>query len=231
MLTAVMSGATLGLLNMVHCAAMCGPLSSAASLPSSAQRAARYQLGRLASYVFLGALSGHLGSALRLIAPGTASVWVVATLTAAACLLTARSLFSGAAATSGLVQLKTGRKRRSLFGLFLELVPREPFVLGMLSALLPCGVLAAAVLAAVATGDALLGSSLMFAFAAVSGVAVWGATIAIQLAPRRFPLPARRALAFALVAMAGLALYRPIYAITRDPHAAGPHAACHGVAP
>lgn len=216
---------------MVHCAAMCGPLSSAASLPSSAHRATRYQLGRLASYAFLGALSGHLGRALRLIAPGAASSWIAASLTAAACLLTARSLFAGASASAGLVQLKTGPQRRSLFALFLQLVPREPFVLGMLSALLPCGVLASAVLAAVAAGDAVLGSSLMLAFAAVSGVAVWSATLAMQVAPRRFALPVRRALAFALVAMAGLALYRPIHALTREPHAADPHAACHGSSP
>lgn len=230
MLTAVMSGATLGLINMVHCAAMCGPLSSAASLPSGAHRATRYQLGRLVSYAFLGALSGHLGRALRLIAPSSASIWIVAALTAAACLLTARSLFAGSLGSSGLVQLKTGPQRRSLFALFLQLVPREPFVLGVLSALLPCGVLASAVLAAVATGDAVLGSSLMLAFAAVSGVAVWSATLALQIAPRRFALPVRRVLAVALVAMAGLALYRPIHALSREPHA-DPHAACHGSTP
>lgn len=231
MLIAVVTGATLGLLNMVHCVAMCGPLSSAASLPSGAQRATRYQLGRLASYTFLGALSGHLGRALQLITPGAASIWVVATLTAAACLLTARSLFEGARAGSGLVQLKAARKNRSLFALFLGLVPREPFVLGMLSALLPCGVLASVVLAAVATGDALLGSLLMLAFAAVSGMAVWSATLAIQLAPRRFALPVRRALALALVAIAGLALYRPLQTLTSVSHAAEPHMACHGSAP
>lgn len=225
MLTTVVSGATLGLLNMVHCAAMCGPLSSAASSPGGAQRPLRYQLGRLASYGFLGAMSGHLGRALQLVVPSAASVWVVASLTAAACLLTARAMFTGTS-SSRLVQLGAGPKRRSVFALLIGLVPREPLVLGMLSALLPCGVLASSVLAAVATGDVWLGMSLMLAFAAVSGVAVWGASVVFQSAPQR-RLPLRRALACALVVLAGFTLYRPLYALTRAPQTAGQHAACH----
>jgi sulfite exporter TauE/SafE len=226
MVTAVVSGATLGLLNMVHCAAMCGPLSSAASSPQGGLRSIRYQLGRLASYGFLGAMSGHLGRALQLVVPSAASVWVVTMLTAAACLLTARSMFTRNS-PSGLVQLGAGPKRRSVFALLVGLVPREPLVLGMLSALLPCGVLASSVLAAVATGDALLGMSLMLAFAGVSGVAVWGASLVIQAAPRR-ALPLRSALACALIMLAGLTLYRPLYALMHEPQTIGEHAACHG---
>jgi sulfite exporter TauE/SafE len=232
MLTAVLSGATLGLLNMAHCAAMCGPLSSAVSLPAAGQRPIRYQLGRLISYGFLGAMSGHLGRALRLSVPGGASVWIVATLTAAACLLTARSLLRPARSTSGLVQLQTRPRRRSLFAMFAALVPKEPLVLGLLSALLPCGVLASALLTAAATGEAWSGMQLMFTFAAVSGVAVWSAGMALQLAPRRFAFSAvRRVLAVALVALAGFTLYRPLRALRLGPDASVEHAACHGSTP
>jgi sulfite exporter TauE/SafE len=227
MLTAVLSGASLALLNMVHCAAMCGPLSSAVSLPAGGQRLTRYQLGRWVSYGFLGAMSGHVGRALRLFAPGVASAWIVATLTAAACLLTARSLFGVTSSAGGLVQLKVARKPRSLFALLVALVPREPLVLGLLSALLPCGVLASALLAAAATGDAVLGMALMLTFAVVSGMVVWSASVAMHLAPRRFALPVRRGLACALVALAGLSLYHPIRASTREPHASEQPAACH----
>jgi sulfite exporter TauE/SafE len=231
MLTAILSGATLALLNVVHCAAMCGPLSSAVCLPAGGQRLVRYQLGRLSSYAFVGAMSGHFGRALRLVAPGAAGAWVVATLTAAACLLTARSLVGATASSTGLVQLKVGRTPRSLFALLVGLVPREPFVFGLLSALLPCGVLASAVLAAVAFGDAVRGMLLMLTFSAVSGVAVWSASVAIQFAPRRFALPVRRGLAAVLVVLAGLTLYRPMRALTREPLASEAHAACHESTP
>ena len=217
MLTAVLSGATLGLVNMAHCAAMCGPLSSAATLPGGGHRPTRYQLGRLTSYGFLGALSGHLGGALQLAAPGAAGVWLFATLTAAACLLTARALL-GAKSKNGLVQLAASPRPRSAFALLLRLVPREPFVLGLLSALLPCGVLASAVLAAVATGDGVRGMALMLVFAAVSGTVVWGASVAFGVAPRHFNRSVRRALAVVLVAGAGAALYRPIRALSHESH-------------
>lgn len=230
MLTAVLSGATLALLNMLHCAAMCGPLSSAVSSPAGGQRLTRYQLGRSLSYAFLGAMSGHFGRVLRLIAPGLASAWIVAALSAAACLLTARSLSYSKSSSNGLVTLAPRRKPRSLFALLIGLVPREPLVLGLLSALLPCGVLASALLAAVATGDAVLGMSLMLAFAAVSGVFVWSASAALQLAPRRFALPVRRGLAFALVALAGLTLYRPIRVLSHERHASSAPA-CHAATP
>ena len=218
---------------MVHCAAMCGPLSSALTLPAGGHRPTRYQLGRLMSYAFLGAMSGHLGRALQLMAPGVASVWLVAMLTAAACLLTVRSLLgaSAEATARGLVQLNARPRRRSLFSALIGLVPREPLVLGALSALLPCGVLASAVLAAVATGDALRGLWLMSAFAAVSGAAVWSASIAMHAAPRRFGSSVRRALAFALVMLAALSLYRPLHALTREPQALEAAAACHGSMP
>jgi hypothetical protein len=73
----------------------------------------------------------------------------------------------------------------------------------------------------------LLGMSLMLAFAGVSGVAVWSASVVIQAAPRG-ALPVRRALACALVMLAGFTLYRPLYALMHEPQAVGQQAACHG---
>lgn len=232
MLTAMLSGATLGLVNLVHCASMCGPLSSAVCLRAGRQGLARYQVGRALSYVFIGALSGHLGRALSLLTPSHVSIWVVATLTAAACLLTARALLRAGSDPSALVQLRASseprRTRRSLFAVLLPLVPRDPFVFGLLSALLPCGVLASAVLAAVASGSAPNGSLLMAGFAAVSGSAVLAAGLVTQHVPRRYAPAFRRVVAAALVAAAALAVARPIQATARSASDTAPHAVhCH----
>jgi sulfite exporter TauE/SafE len=232
MLAAVTAGATLGLVNLAHCAAMCGPLSSAASHPAGRSGPVRYQLGRLAGYTFVGALSGHLGRVLQLLSPSSATVWVTSALTAGACLLTARSLLAASAnankPAAGLVQLRGARPHRSVFSLLLGLVPKEPVVLGVLSTLLPCGVLASALLAAVASGDGVSGALLMFAFAAVSGIAVWAAGAGAHLAPRRYAQIFRRTFAYALVVLAALTFYRPIHALTRTPQQSAPHsAACH----
>lgn len=214
---------------MAHCAAMCGPLSSAVSLRASKAGLGRYQIGRALSYAFLGALSGHLGKALQWLTPSALSAWVVASLTAAACLLTARALLRSNNEPTALVQLRTEpQRRRSLFTILAQLVPREPFVFGLLSVLLPCGVLASALLAAVASGSALSGGALMSAFAGVSGLAVLGAGLTTQLVPRRFAAGFRRAIAYALVALALLAVYRPLHALTLPPReAAALGAHCH----
>lgn len=208
---------------MAHCAAMCGPLSGAVSRSAGKSGLPRYQAGRLASYAFLGAVSGHLGRALQLIVPSRVSLWIPATLAAAACLLTAYSLLKPAAPGGGLVQLRAAGPRRSLFSLLFALVPKEPLVLGALSALLPCGVLASALLAAVASGDAASGAALLAAFAAVSGAAVWSAGFATQFLPERFGPKLRHALVYVLVLMAALAVYRPIHALTQAEHSV----ACH----
>ena len=227
MLAVWVSGATLGLANMAHCAAMCGPLSGAVSRSAGRTGLPRYHAGRLVSYAFLGALSGHVGRALQLIVPNGVSIWIPATLAAAACLLTAYGLLKPAVAPSGLVQLRAAGPRRSVFSLLFALVPKEPLVLGALSALLPCGVLASAVLAAVAAGDAASGAALMVAFAAVSGIAVWTAGLATQFLPDRFGPKLRHTLAYVLVVLAALAVYRPIHALTGATHDAGHSTSCH----
>jgi len=223
MVSAVLSGAMLGLVNLVHCAGMCGPLSSALCLRAGRAGLARYQAGRTLGYVFLGALSGHLGRALSVL-PSRLSVWLVALLTAAACLLTARSVLAANRAGDALLQLRRSR-RRSLFALLAPLVPREPLAFGLLSALMPCGVLASAAIAAVASGSALRGSLLMAAFAVTSGSAVWATGLLTQHLPRRHAPLFRRALALALLTVAALAIARPLQATASNAAAHAPH--CH----
>ncbi|HET8933511.1 MAG TPA: sulfite exporter TauE/SafE family protein [Polyangiales bacterium] len=198
-------------------------MSGAVSRAAGTSGLPRYQAGRLVGYAFLGAVSGHFGRALQLIVPSRVSVWIPAALAAAACLLTAYGLLKPTIRGGGLVQLRATGARRSLFSLLFALVPKEPLVLGAVSALLPCGVLASAVLAAVAAGDAASGALLMAAFAAVSGVAVWSAGFATQILPERFGPKLRHALVYVLVIMAALAVYRPIHALTQAEHSV----ACH----
>jgi sulfite exporter TauE/SafE len=126
------------------------------------------------------------------------------------------------------VPLRTQKPRSSLFATFARLVPKEPLIFGLLSVLLPCGVLASALLAAVAAGDATHGALLMSAFAAISGLAVLGASLTTKLVPRRFATPFRRTVAYALVALAALTVSRPILALSNAPHDAAAHSVhCH----
>lgn len=222
MLSALLSGAAFGMFNLAHCAAMCGPLVAAGSGTTGRTGVLRYQLGRSLSYAFAGSLAGHFGSGLSLYAAGWAS-WLFALLTAAACLVAARGLL-GPRPAPQLIQLGTSSRRGSWFRTLVALAPRDPLVLGLLSALLPCGLLAAALLAAVATGSAPAGATFMLGFATASGGAILGSGLLVQSAARISPA-ARRVLACALVAIAVLAVVRPLAATSGKAPASQHH--CH----
>jgi sulfite exporter TauE/SafE len=210
MLTALTAGATFGLLNLAHCAGMCGPVSSVACLQAGKPGLWRYQVGRVIGYSTAGAMAGHLGQGLGLAASVPAARWVFASLTAAACLIAARSLTRGPGPQ---VRFSVSRPRASAFVKMIgRLLPREPLSLGLLSALLPCGLLATVLLAAVATGDGQHGAALMFGFANTSGLALIGAGWLAQVAPARVSLAAKRGMAIMLVGLALFTVGRPLVA-------------------
>jgi uncharacterized protein len=210
MLAAMLSGLIFGLLNLAHCAAMCGPLAAAGCARTGRAGLVRYQLGRSLAYAYAGAVAGHLGHGLQLSGAGWTH-WLFPLLTAAACIFAARRLLQLRHDT-GLVRLRSAaREKPSRFARLLGLLPRDPLPLGLLSILLPCGLLAAALLAAVATGNASSGASFMFGFAMSSGGAIVGSGLLAQLATR-CPLSARRGLACVLLVTAGLAIARPLAA-------------------
>ena len=224
MLPAFASGAVLGLLNLAHCAGMCGPLAAAGCKHAGRSGLLRYQLGRALAYGFAGAMCGHIGRALSLYTSLRWASWVFAALTAGACLFTARELLRRESA--GLVPLRLRRSRSWLQTLF-ALLPRDPLALGLLSLLLPCGLLATALLAAVATGTAANGAAFMAAFAATSGSALLSASWLAQQLPR-LSLSARRGLACLLVAGALVTIARPIAALpqaSQKPSVGAPR--CH----
>lgn len=221
MLTALLSGAVFGTVNLAHCAGMCGPLAAAGCARTGRSGLLRYQLGRSVTYVYAGALAGHLGRGLQLYGARWAG-WIFALLTAAACLVSARSLFRS---SSGFVQLRTSPRPRSWFATLLRLLPRDPLPLGLLSVLLPCGLLAAALLAAVASGSATSGAAFMFGFVVMSGGALLGSGLLVQAAPR-FSNPLRRGLACVLLIAAVSAVAKPIAASSGEDTTAHVHH-CH----
>jgi len=135
-----------GLTGGVHCIGMCGPFASAGGTT--------WHLGRLSSYLVFGALVGLGGRAL----PSTG--WA---LVAAALLLTWSSLrfggflHGGEAAGSWLTTL--ARHTRTL-------PPwAASYALGLLTALLPCGLFWSALGLATASGGAAEGALVLGAFA------------------------------------------------------------------
>jgi uncharacterized protein len=168
-----------------HCVAMCGPL-----ITQRSSRSPVYHLGRLVSYVGLGALAGWIGES---IVPWR---WLNWGATIGLCIF---FLYSA-------LRLWKGGKEISLIPSFLRPYLEKPllrvlsterrtpwtvFLFGMLTALLPCGWLHTFLVAALATGSPARSAVLLFAFwlGTVPALAVGTGFVRRLLAPfgRRYP--------------------------------------------
>jgi uncharacterized protein len=148
-----------GLANSVHCACMCGPLAMACGSRASATLA--YQGGRFVSYAATGALLGGIGSLLgsRSLL-GAPAPWVILVL-GGALLLFALTGERGALKLPWL-----GPLLHRIAGWSARQGPiRRGAALGLLTPLLPCGLLWAACAAAAIAGSTQDGSLVMAAFA------------------------------------------------------------------
>ena len=228
-------GAVAGASSVPHCVGMCGPLAAAAC-PKGAGAAAplRYQAGRVVSYAALGAIAGALGHTLRWGLPGAWGSALLSWALAAGLGLSAYRAFESARAPTtrrspepadALIPLRRGRGdapqrpagpvRRAA-----HTVIARPFALGLVTALLPCGALAAALLVAAGTGVSLGGALVMSSFAAVSGLGLIAAAWLLQRAPTG-PGPAR-VLAVVLALGAVIFALRPVHALRTGGAAACP---------
>jgi hypothetical protein len=165
------SAAALGFLGSLHCIFMCGPLL-AAGAGAHARSPARARLawfgGRLASYTLAGALFGALGEkAARYVA---ASAFSRVLLLAVAALALARGVsLLLTRPRSDLVRLGPPSLGERTLRFAAQLVPRRALPLGLLTGVLPCGLLAAAWALAASTSHPLRGA-LTLALFSLAGV-------------------------------------------------------------
>ena len=226
MWTAVIAGAAAGLASVPHCTAMCGPLAAyACSGQPGASGQTRYQLGRFVSYSLLGAVAGAIGGVTAVSLP---QAWGSALLSWSLALglgLAALRLWRQPSQPLVTLRRKRDEPKPSVVSRAIDGLGRHPFFVGLGTALLPCGALAAAVLIAASTGSLVLGSLSMFAFALVSGVGLIGATWLFERFAHR-PRPATsRILALVLGLGAILFVIRPVHALRT-----GDLSSCHAPA-
>lgn len=175
-----------GLVGSPHCASMCGPLVM--NFATRRRRLVFYQLGRMISYVTMGALAGALGASVL----GDARpLW----LTRLSLVLIATTLiYNGYRAFSGKPLHFQLPKPIQKLSLKLWGLTRRPnlhenssaLLMGLLTVLLPCGHLFTFLLGAVATGGAIPGAVFMFAFWLGSSPLLIAAGLAL---PRLLQLP------------------------------------------
>lgn len=203
-MTPLVGGALLaGLVGSPHCVGMCGGFATSAG---GRGPAVAWNLGRLATYLTLGALSGGLGGLpvgrVGGVLAAVLLVWFSARLAGLTPPVSVR--------IPGLARLGAAAARRS------GVVGR--FALGMVSGLLPCGLLWSALAVAVAAGGALAGSLAMAAFWAGTVPLLAGASAGLRRLTAAHPW-ARRGLALGVLA-AGL------WSISARVFDSNPHCAC-----
>lgn len=142
-----------GFLTSIHCVSMCGAINLIAILNQNSQnrfeRPLKYNLGRLISYTILGGIAGLLGS-----------------------ILTINNIISGIIITiAGLAMFVMSLEMLGLFRIprikFLSPKHKKssnPFLIGLLNGLMPCGPLQAMQLYALSTSSMIKGALSMFLF-------------------------------------------------------------------
>jgi sulfite exporter TauE/SafE len=200
-----------GLASAPHCAAMCGPLALAACGNRAAPTAA-YTFGRLVSYALGGAVAGAVGGRLVMVLGRSHVHHVAAGITALAVAWQALRLLRAETRAAPLVPLRASR----------EGSVRRGLGIGLLTGLLPCGALAAALLLAAGTASPGGGALAMIAYAMASAPGLLAVVAAGRFASR-FGLRAparwqRRALGLALLGLAAWTLSRPFTVARRGCH-------------
>ena len=174
------------LLGSLHCAGMCGPLVAAyAGMPGSeapwrrrAMAHAAYSAGRLAAYLALGALAGTFGAAVDHAAAWAGISRAAAIVSGALIALWGLHAFL-AAHGMRVPRLSPPSPLKRALGVAMRAVAARPqalraAILGLGSALLPCGWLYAFVVTAAGTGSAPAGTLVMAVF--------WTGTLPVMLA-------------------------------------------------
>jgi len=236
----LVSGFLIGILGSLHCVGMCGPIALA--LPMASTGGIRflgsrvlYNLGRIVTYVVLGALVGSIGG---MVAVGgmqqTLSIIIGCTMLVGVILPAASQKLSS---RWHVVQTFHSFLRRSLGTLLQHRTFSALFLIGIVNGFLPCGFLYVALAGAATLGNAMRGTIFLAGF----GMGTLPLMLGVALAGKQVQGKARKRAAkvvpaFAVVLAAlfilrglnlGIPYISPHMKMTQAP-AAGKPAPCHG---
>jgi uncharacterized protein len=171
---AVTAALLMGLLGSLHCATMCGPLvAMGCARGSRLHGAIGYFTGRLVAYATVGAVMGHLGRHALCVLPVSAAQVAAVALTALPAGYRGITLLRRGQSGPALVQLRKARPGQALAWLA-SLLPRRGLGLGLVTGVLPCGLLLEAGALAGATASPAMGALVMvtLAMATLPGLVV-----------------------------------------------------------
>jgi uncharacterized protein len=229
----------LGLVSSLHCVQMCGPIVvsySVALSPSPSSAAGRflilghvaYNAGRILTYSALGAVAGLAGHTVGLVGRLAGLSSALAIVGGVLMLIAGLVMFGVFPAVkvlgAGFFRI-TSSFLRPLSNLISSPNVGRRLLLGLTMGLLPCGLIYAALLRALATGSALWGAATMAAFGAGTAGALLAVGIFSSVLRKGFSRWGTQLAAASVTAMGALLIVRG----TMPGILAGAHAAhvCH----
>lgn len=169
-----------GLFGSLHCIGMCGPIAIALPVPKTDNLyfiAGRllYNIGRVVTYSFLGAVFGLLGS--RLVISGFQQSVSITLGIAIVIAVLIPPKYKAKISQHTLVQKITLPLKSGISDLFKQGTFSAMFLIGILNGFLPCALVYVALAGAIASGDAISGTAVMILFGLGTIPAMFAATL------------------------------------------------------
>ena len=163
----ILAAFLVGLVGSLHCIGMCGPIAIALPVPDSSNLSfftgrILYNLGRVVTYAFLGAVLGLVGSKLALTGAQQMVSIVLGIVIIIAVLLPQK--YKNYFAQHPIIQKLALPLKSNIGILFKKGTFSAMFLIGILNGFLPCGLVYVALAGAIASGDAISGAAVMILF-------------------------------------------------------------------
>ena len=176
----ILAAFLVGLVGSLHCIGMCGPIAIALPVPDSSNLSfftgrILYNLGRVVTYSFLGAILGLLGGRIALVGAQQVVSIILGVVIIIAVLLPQK--YKNYFAQHLIVQKLAQPLKENIGILFKKGTFSAMFLIGILNGFLPCGLVYVALAGAIASGNAISGASVMILFGLGTVPAMFAATI------------------------------------------------------
>ena len=176
----ILAAFVVGLVGSLHCIGMCGPIAIALPVPTSSNLSfltgrILYNLGRVVTYSFLGAILGLLGGRIALTGAQQIVSVVLGVIVIVAVILPRR--YKNYFAQHSIVQNLARPLKSNIGVLFKKGTFSAMFLIGILNGFLPCGLVYVALAGAIASGDAISGAAVMILFGLGTVPAMFAASV------------------------------------------------------
>lgn len=176
----ILSAFVLGLFGSLHCIGMCGPIAIALPVPNTSNLSfiigrLLYNIGRVLTYSFLGAIFGLLGS--RFVIAGFQQGVSIVLGVIILLVVLMPSKYKNIVTQHPFILKLSSPLKESIGVLFKKGTFSSMFLIGILNGLLPCGLVYVALAGAIASGDAISGAAVMILFGLGTVPAMFTATI------------------------------------------------------